>query len=43
MLRDVFDLPLDDLSGGEREALWARVRAAHEAWLAAWSDVDAAC
>jgi hypothetical protein len=31
----VFDLPLDDLTAREREALWARVRAAHEAWLAA--------
>ena len=35
VLRDVFDLPLDDLTGREREALWARVRAAHEAWRAA--------
>jgi arylamine N-acetyltransferase len=35
VLRDLFDLPLDDLTGREREALWARVRAAHEAWLAA--------
>jgi N-hydroxyarylamine O-acetyltransferase len=35
VLRDVFDLPLDDLGAGERDALWARVRAAHEAWLAA--------
>ena len=35
VLRDVFDLPLDDLSTAERERLWARVRAAHEAWLAA--------
>lgn len=34
-LRDVFDLPLDDLSAREREVLWARVRAAHDAWQAA--------
>jgi arylamine N-acetyltransferase len=34
-LRDVFELRLDDLGAREREALWARVRAAHEAWLAA--------
>jgi N-hydroxyarylamine O-acetyltransferase len=34
-LRDVFDLPLDDVGARERERLWARVRAAHEAWLAA--------
>lgn len=34
-LRDVFELPLDDVGAREREALWARVRAAHEAWLAA--------
>jgi len=34
-LRDVFDLPLDDLDAGARAALWARVRGAHEAWLAA--------
>ena len=35
VLRDVFDLPLDDLTAAERERLWARVRAAHDAWLAA--------
>jgi arylamine N-acetyltransferase len=35
VLRDVFDLPLDDVGAAEREALWARVRAAHAAWLAA--------
>ncbi len=34
-LRDVFDLPLDDVDAAGRAALWARVRAAHEAWLAA--------
>jgi N-hydroxyarylamine O-acetyltransferase len=34
-LRDVFDLPLDDVDADARAALWARVRAAHEAWLAA--------
>ena len=35
VLRDVFDLPLDDVGARERAALWARVRGAHEAWLAA--------
>jgi len=34
-LREVFDLPLEDVSAGARARLWARVRAAHEAWLAA--------
>jgi N-hydroxyarylamine O-acetyltransferase len=34
-LRDVFDLPLDDVDADARAALWRRVRAAHEAWLAA--------
>ena len=34
-LADLFDLPLTDVGAREREALWARVRAAHEAWLAA--------
>jgi N-hydroxyarylamine O-acetyltransferase len=34
-LADVFDLPLTDVSRRERETLWARVRDAHEAWLAA--------
>ncbi|MEA2217613.1 MAG: N-hydroxyarylamine O-acetyltransferase [Solirubrobacteraceae bacterium] len=33
-LRDVFDLPLTDVDAAARAALWARVRAAHEAWLA---------
>ena len=33
-LREVFDLPLDDLDATDRAALWARVRAAHESWLA---------
>jgi N-hydroxyarylamine O-acetyltransferase len=35
VLRDVFDLPLGDVDADARAALWARVRAAHEAWLAA--------
>jgi hypothetical protein len=30
---DVFGLILDDLGRRERERLWRRVRAAHEAWL----------
>ena len=34
-LRDVFDLPLDDVDAVARAALWARVRAAHEEWLRA--------
>jgi N-hydroxyarylamine O-acetyltransferase len=34
-LRDVFDLPLHDVDAAARVALWRRVRAAHEAWLAA--------
>jgi N-hydroxyarylamine O-acetyltransferase len=34
-LRDVFDLPLDDVDAAARAALWTRVRAAHERWLAA--------
>ena len=33
-LREVFGLPLDDLDAAERDALWMRVRAAHDAWLA---------
>ena len=36
-LADVFDLPLTDLSDTERRALWARVRDAHERWLAQYS------
>jgi N-hydroxyarylamine O-acetyltransferase len=34
-LHDVFDLPLHDVDAAARAALWTRVRAAHEAWLAA--------
>jgi N-hydroxyarylamine O-acetyltransferase len=34
-LREVFDLPLADVDADARAQLWARVRAAHEAWLAA--------
>ena len=34
VLHEVFDLPLDDLDATERSALWTRVRAAHDAWLA---------
>ncbi|MFG1942160.1 arylamine N-acetyltransferase [Nonomuraea sp. NPDC048826] len=33
-LADVFALPLDDVSGGEKEKLWSRLHTAHEAWLA---------
>ena len=32
-LADVFDLPLDDLDSAERDALWTRVRTAHDAFL----------
>jgi N-hydroxyarylamine O-acetyltransferase len=32
-LAEVFDLPLTDLDATARNALWARVRNAHEAWL----------
>jgi N-hydroxyarylamine O-acetyltransferase len=38
-LRDVFDLPLTDLTAAERARLWARVRGAHERWLAGRDDV----
>jgi N-hydroxyarylamine O-acetyltransferase len=34
-LADVFDLPLYDVDAAARQRLWARVRAAHEAWLEA--------
>jgi N-hydroxyarylamine O-acetyltransferase len=34
-LADVFDLPLTDVDAAARGALWRRVWAAHEAWLAA--------
>lgn len=34
-LHTVFGLPLTDLGPDERDALWTRVRATHEAWLAA--------
>jgi N-hydroxyarylamine O-acetyltransferase len=34
-LADVFGLPLADLDDHARDALWARVRTAHETWLAA--------
>jgi N-hydroxyarylamine O-acetyltransferase len=37
-LRDVFDLPLDDLDAERRDRLWSRVHATHEAWLAARDD-----
>jgi N-hydroxyarylamine O-acetyltransferase len=33
-LADVFDLPLTDVDAAERDALWRRVRATHETWLA---------
>jgi N-hydroxyarylamine O-acetyltransferase len=34
-LHDVFGLALDDVGAAERARLWRRIRAAHEAWLAA--------
>lgn len=33
-LADVFLLPLSDVDGGRRAALWEKVTAAHESWLA---------
>src|SRR6266566_3829000 len=33
-LADVFGLPLTDLDKAERAALWAKVRSAHDKWLA---------
>jgi hypothetical protein len=30
----VFGLPLYDVDAAERDALWTRIRAAHDAWLA---------
>ncbi|MBF8191862.1 arylamine N-acetyltransferase [Nonomuraea sp. K274] len=33
-LADVFLLPLDDVSAGEKDKLWRKVHDAHEAWLA---------
>jgi arylamine N-acetyltransferase len=33
-LREVFDLPLDDLDLERRDRLWSRVHATHRAWLA---------
>lgn len=33
-LADVFALPLSDVDSGRREALWSKVTAAHETWLA---------
>jgi N-hydroxyarylamine O-acetyltransferase len=36
-LADVFDLPLTDLTKHQRDGLWARVRDAHERWLAQYS------
>ena len=35
VLDEVFDLPLHDVDAAGRDALWTRVRAAHEAWRAA--------
>lgn len=32
-LADVFDLPLSDVDGAAKAALWRKVDAAHEAWL----------
>jgi hypothetical protein len=34
-LGDVFGITLADVGGYEREALWRRVNAAHEAWQTA--------
>jgi hypothetical protein len=35
VLAEVFNLRLADLDAGERGALWAKVRGAHEVWLLA--------
>jgi N-hydroxyarylamine O-acetyltransferase len=35
VLADLFGLPLTDVDAAARDALWARVRRSHEAWLAA--------
>ena len=35
VLHDVFGLELRDIDADERARLWRRIRAAHEAWLAA--------
>ncbi|MEV4224497.1 arylamine N-acetyltransferase [Nonomuraea sp. NPDC049725] len=32
-LADIFELPLDDVSAAEKDKLWIKVHAAHEAWL----------
>lgn len=37
-LREVFELPLDDLDDERRDRLWNRVHATHEAWLATRDD-----
>jgi N-hydroxyarylamine O-acetyltransferase len=37
-LRDVFGLPLDDLTDDQRDRLWQRVHHTHETWLASRSD-----
>jgi hypothetical protein len=34
-LAEVFGLRLDDIDAWDRARLWAKVRRAHEAWLAA--------
>ena len=36
-LADGFDLPLTDVTETQRDALWTRVRGAHEQWLAQYS------
>lgn len=41
-LADVFGLPLSDVDDGRREALWARMSAAHDAWLAGQAQEAAA-
>lgn len=40
-LGDVFGLALTDLDGTARDALWSRVRTAHEAWLHRTAESDA--
>lgn len=40
VLADLFALDLSDIDGQARDALWARVRTAHEAWLRATAEAQ---
>jgi len=39
--REVFDMPLDDVGSDDRDRLWERVSATHEAWVASQESVEA--